>query len=231
MRHTIQAVIGGILFLAASCLGYGGFEVTAGFVDFSKLNQALTTFNQAHPPDGWNGSGKFTYKTPLMWYGGHGGEYVGPVTLGGSGAVAARFNQADSLGSELGAIRGNFEAGFPYSPVEWFWVRPTVELSGAGWVIYAHSKENGAVIGNFSANFKRWFGAWNISAAPGVELMGSLPTSGESFIGLFVKTSYYIPLSKPGWFGDRNPPDFDLSRFYVQIGIRFGKSHYSEPEY
>jgi len=65
-----------------------------------------------------------------------------------------------------------------------------VELSGAGWVIYAHSKENGAVIGNFSANFKR-------GLEPGTSLprrrraMGSLPTS-ASLHRLFVKSSYYI---------------------------------------
>lgn len=224
MRHTIQAVAVGVLSLAALCFGYGGFEVTAGFVDFKGLNRDLTYLNQADPPQGWNGSGKFTYKAPLWWYGGHGGEHVGPVTLGGSGALAARTNQADSLGSELAAVRADFEVGFPHSPVEWVWVRPTIELAGTGLVIYAHSKENGAVVGNFSANFKRWFASWGIGAAPGVEVMGSLPTSPESFIGLFVKASYFIPVSGSAWFGDRNPPDFDLSGVAIQIGLRFGKT-------
>jgi hypothetical protein len=224
LRHTIQAVVIGLLSLAALCLGYGGFEVTAAFVDFKGLNQDLTYLNQAPPDTGWGGHGEFTYKAPLWWYGGHGGEHVGPVTLGGSGAVAARANQADSLGSELAAIRANFEVGFPYSPVERVWVRPTLELAGTGLVIYAHSKENGAVVGNFSANFKRWFATWGIGAVPGVEVMGSLPVSTESFIGLFVKASYFIPVSGSAWFGDKNPPDFDLGGFAIQVGLRFGKT-------
>jgi len=232
LRHTTQAVVAGVVFLGAICLGYGGFEVTAGFVDFKGLNRDLTRLNQLDSANGGiGGSDSFNYKMPLWWYGGHGGDHVGAVTLGGSGAIAARANQADSLGSEVAAIRANFEMGYPYSLVERAWVRPTLELAGTGMVIYAHSKENGAVVGNFSANFKRWFASWGIGVVPGVEVMGSLPISEESYMGLFVKASYFIPVSGSEWFGDRNPPDFGLSGFAVQIGLRFGKAAFREFEY
>ena len=225
MRCAIRAGVAGFLCLAAVCYGYGGFEVTAGFVDFKGLNRDLTYLNQLDSAGGGiGGTGSFKYRTPLWWYGGSGGDYVGPVTLGGSGAIAARANQADSLGSELAGIRASFELGYPYSPVARAWIRPTLELAGTGTVIYAHSKENGAVVGNFSGRFKRWFAAWGFAAVPGVEVMGSLPTSEESFIGLFIKTSYFVPLGRPAWFGDKNPPDFDLSGFVLQIGLRFGRN-------
>jgi hypothetical protein len=159
-----------------------------------------------------------------VWYGGHGGDHVGPVTLGGSGAIAARASQSDSLGTELAALRANFEVGYPYAPIGQAWVRPTLELAGTGLVTYAHTKENGAVVGNFSARFKRWFAAWDLGFVPGVEVMGALPLSEQSYIGLFVKASYFVPLTRPAWFGDKNPPDFDLGGFTLQIGVRFGKS-------
>jgi len=54
--------------------------------------------------------------------------------------------------------------------------------------------------------------------------MGSMPISDESYIGLFVKASYFIPVTRPAWFGDKNPPDFDLGGFALQIGLRFGKT-------
>jgi hypothetical protein len=224
LRHFIRAVAVGVMALVPVCFGYGGFEVTAGFVDFKGLNEKFTYFNQADTPFGVQGSGSFKYRTPLWWYGGHGGEHVGPVTLGGSGAIAARANQADSLGSELAGIRATFEVGYPYSPVAQAWVRPTLEFAGTGVVMYAHTKENGAVVGNFSARFKRWFAAWDMGFVPGVEVMGALPMSEESYIGLFVKTSYFLPITRPAWFGDKDPPDFDLGGVTLQIGIRFGKS-------
>ena len=225
MRHTIRAVVIGVLSLAPFCFGYGGFEVTAGFVDFKGLNRDLTNLNRLDSASGGiGGTGSFNYRGPLWWYGGSGGDHVGPVTLGGSGAFAARANQADSLGSELAALRASFEIGYPYSPVERAWVRPTLELAGTGMVAYAHSKENGAVVGNFSGRFKRWFATWGIGVAPGVEAMGSMPISDESYIGLFVKASYFIPVTRPAWFGDKNPPDFDLGGFALQIGLRFGKT-------
>ncbi len=223
-RRLIRAVVIGVLVLAPLCFGYGGFEVTTGFVDFKDLNRLFTYFNRSDTPFGVKGTGSFVYRGPLVWYGGHGGEHVGPATLGGSGAIAARASQSDSLGTELAALRANFEVGYPYAPIGQAWVRPTLELAGTGLVTYAHTKENGAVVGNFSARFKRWFAAWDLGFVPGVEVMGALPISEQSYIGLFVKASYFVPLTRPAWFGDKNPPDFDLGGFTLQIGMRFGKS-------
>ena len=223
MRCAFRVGVAGVLGLAAMCYGYGGFEVTAGFINFRGLNQKLTLLNQTPiTEDSWaGGSGAFTYKTPLWWYGGHGGAQVGVVTIGGSGAFTVRANHADSLGSELAAIRGNFEVGYPYSPVEWFWLRGCLEIGGAGCAIYAHSVENGVLLGNFSGNFKRWYSAWIISAAPGVELMGTLP---GSYVSLFTKASYAIPVAGPQWLGDQSPPAFSLGGFSIQIGLRFGQT-------
>jgi len=217
--------VAGLLSLAAVCFGYGGFEVTGGFVDFGRLNRKLDTLNQTPIPEDTfaGGSGTFSYRMPLWWYGGHGGSQVGPVTLGGFGAVAARANHADSLGSELAALRAGFEVGYPYVPVEWFWLRGCLELGGASLAIYAHSVENGVVLGNFSGRVKRWYSSWTVSAAPGVEVMGMLPTFPGSYAGLFMKASYVWPFAGSHWFGDQPPPDFSLRGFYLQIGVRFGR--------
>jgi hypothetical protein len=211
LRHATPTGAVGFLLLAAACFGYGGFEVTSTFHNVSGLNHRLDSLNRE-----WNGTREFAYRSPLWWVGGHGGEHVGPVTLGGSGALSIWHHyQADSLESRLFAVRANFEVGFPYSPNEWVSVRPCVELGGNGLVVYAQT---------LNAGSKMWFAAWTVGAAPGVELMGSLPMSSESAIGLFVKGSYFIPISGPAWFGDKDPPAFSLSGFAIQIGLRFGKT-------
>jgi hypothetical protein len=209
MKHVIPVLALGVLFLAAVTCGYGGFEVTGTFNDLAGLNHKLDSLNHAR-----NGSRSFTYRSPIWWFGGHGAEHVGPVTLGGSGAIAPYSHQADSLKSDLAALRANFEVGFPYSPNQWVWVRPCLELGATGLVVYAQT---------MNADSKWWFAAWSVGAAPGVEVMGSIPTTSESFIGLFVKASYLLPISGPSWFGDREPPSLGLGGFGLQIGLRFGK--------
>ena len=179
--------------MVALCLGYGGFEVTGTFNDAKGLNHTLDSLNQVK-----NGSGNFTYKSSMWWFGGHGGARVGVVTIGGSGAVTVRANHTDSLGSEMAAVRGNFEVGDPYSPVE-----------------------NGVLLGNFSGNFKRWYSTWVLTAAPGVEVMGTLP---GSYVSLFTKASYVIPIARSQWLGDKSPPAFSLGGFSLQIGLRFGET-------
>jgi len=203
---VIPALVLGVLSLVALSPGYGGFEVTSTFNDLSGLNRRLDTLLGTH---------HFTYSAPMWWFGGHGGEHVGPVTLGGSGAFAPYAKQSDSLKSQLAAIRANFEVGFPYSPNEWVQVRPCLELGATGLLVYAQT---------VTAATKKWFAAWSIGTTPGFEVMGILPTSPESFIGLFLKASYLIPISGPSWFGDSPPPAFSLSGFALQLGVRFGKT-------
>ena len=202
----IPALIFGVLSLAALSYGYGGFEVTSSFNDLGGLNRKLDTLLGAH---------HFTYRAPMWWFGGHGGEHVGPVTLGGSGALSASAKQSDSLKSQLAAIRANFEVGFPYRPNRWVSVRPCLELGATGLLVYAQT---------ITAATKKWYAAWSIGTAPGFEVMGSLPTSSESFIGLFIKASYLIPISGPSWFGDSPPPSLSLSGLALQLGLRFGRS-------
>ncbi len=209
MRHKIPALVAGILFLATLGLGYGGFEVTSTFNSMGGLNDRLDSLNVARM-----GTGRFNFKSPLWWFGGHGGEQVGPVTLGGSGALAWRGNQADSVKGNLAALRADFDVGFPFIPNQYVWLRPSLELGGAGALVYAQT---------YNADAKYWFASWTVGATPGIEVMGILPTSSESFMGLFVKAGYFIPFSGPSWFGDKNPPAFSLRGFSLQIGLRFGK--------
>jgi hypothetical protein len=204
------------------CLGYGGFEVTSSFVDMKGLNQTLTALNQNE----WNGSGKFASLSPLWWLGGHGGLQVGVFTFGGSGAIGARASHADSLGSELVAVRADFEVGYPYAPVDWFWVRPCVNVGFAAWLIYVHSVEDGMLIGSPQPNYTRRFEAGTFGAAPGVELMGTLHSSRESYVGLFARVDYFVPVAGPDWFGYSPRPKFGLGGFALQVGLRFGSTPY-----
>lgn len=206
MKHVIPAVALGVLLLAASSPGYGGFEVTSTFNDLDGLNRKLDTLLGTH---------NFSYRAPMWWFGGHGGEHVGPVSLGGSGALSSSARQSDSLESQLAAIRACFDVGFPYRPNQWVWVRPCLDLGATGLLVYAQT---------LRADTKKWYAAWSIGTAPGIEVMGSLPTTAESFIGLFVKASYLIPISGPSWFGDSEPPALSLGGFALQMGVRFGKN-------
>jgi len=196
----------GFLLLATVSFGYGGFEVTSTYNNLDGLNRKLDTLLGTHA---------FSYRAPMWWLGGHGGEHVGPVTLGGSGALSSSSQQSDSLKSQLAAIRAYFEVGFPYVPNQWVWVRPCLDLGATGLLVYAQT---------VAANTKKWYAGWSIGAAPGIEVTGSLPTSSEAFIGLFVKASYLIPVSGLSWFGDAEPPSLDLRGFALQVGLRFGKN-------
>jgi len=232
LKCAIQTVVIVVLGLAAIGYGYGGLDFTAGFPDFSGLKHHLDSLNKIPLVDssGVGGSSEFTYSAPLWWYGGHGGGQVGVVTLGGSGAFTVRSNHADSLGCELAGIRAEFEAGYPYAPVEWFWLRPCLGLAGTGLVVYAHSVEYGYGLGNFREWYKRWYAAWTFSAAPGLEVMGALPTGQGSYVGLFAKASYLMPMAGPGWFGDDAPPRFSPNGFALQIGVRLGKTFFKAEE-
>jgi hypothetical protein len=214
----------GLASLVAAAVGYGGFEATGSFVSFHGLNQALTALNQNE----WNGQSSFEYSGPMWWLGGHGGAQVGVVTLGGSGAISVLANHADSLGSELLALRGEFEAGYPYSPIEQFWVRPCLDVGLATWLVYVHSVEGGLLVGSSQPNYSKWFMAWTIGATPGVEVMGRLRWSPSGFIGLFSKAGYHIPVAGPEWFGDSGHPRFGLGGFAAQFGMRFGSLPYRE---
>jgi hypothetical protein len=207
-----------VVLLAGSAAGYGGFDGTAAFVGVRGLNQSLTALNQNE----WTGSGRFTYAAPTWWLGGHGAGQVGPLTIGGAGAASVAANHADSLGSEMGALRGSFDVGYPYSPVEYCWIRPCLDVGAVAWVIFCHSVEDGYIAGSSEYNFSRWFAAWTFGAAPGVELMGRVRTGEESSFGAYVKTSYFIPLTRPDWYGDEPSPSFGPGGFLIQFGLRFG---------
>lgn len=224
LRFTIRAGVGGVLFLVATCLGFGGFEVTGSFVRVEGLNQALTALNQEER----DGSGQFAYTSPLWWLGGHGGQQVGVFTFGGSGAIGAGASHADSLGSELMALRVSFDAGYPYAPVEWLWVRPCVDVGLAAWLIYVHSVEGGTLVGDLNPNFRTRFEAGTFGVSPGIEVMGRVPSSPESFVGLFAKANYFMPVAGPEWFGYNliPRPKFGLNGFALQVGLRFGKMPY-----
>lgn len=228
MKCATQVVLITVLGLSAMSYGYGGFDFTAGFPEFNGLKQHLDSLNQVPLVDssGVGGSGEFTYNPPLWWYGGHGGGQFGVVSLGGSGAIAVRTNHADSLGCELAAVRADFEAGYPYAPVEWFWLRPCLGLAGTGVVIYPHSVEYGYGLGNFREWFKRWYAAWTVNAVPGLEVMGALPTGQGSYVGLYAKAGYLIPIVGPSWSGDDAPPSFSLSGFALQFGVRLGETFF-----
>jgi len=216
-----RAGVAVVLVLAAATLGmgFGGFGGKGAFVDFEGLNRRLTQLNRGEPPDeGWGGSEAFELKPPLFWLGGHGAGFVRDFTVGGGGGLTARQARADSVSAEFGAGTGFLEVGYCYSPIQYFWVRPCAELSGAAWILYAHSRES------FSEpNFSRWFVGWAVGAMPALELMGRLPYGFRKYAGLYVKGGYFLPFMSPQWYGDESPPDFDLEGWSIEAGVRFGR--------
>ncbi len=195
------------------CFGFGGFSATASFPGFGGLNQDLTELNHT-----WHGADSFEHRAPLWWVGGHGAAFVEDVTVGGRGAVAFRSVAADSLGSEFLGLTGFVEVGYRYAPVDYAWVRPCLDLGGGVWTLFVHSHDS------FSQpNFSRWYLAWTMGAAPGLELMGRLRYRSDNYVGLFVKGSYFLPFHGPSWGGDDDPPEFSLKGFNLHLGLRFGK--------
>jgi hypothetical protein len=216
MKNRFAAVMLGCAALVAAGYGYGGFEVTASYVSVKDLNRLFTELNSE-----CSGTGEFKGRTPLVWYGGHGGSIAGPVSLGGRGALTARDDAADSLEAQMAGAMAGFEVGYPYGPRDWFWVRPCVELGGGAWVHYVHSR------GAFSdPSFKRWFLAWTTGITPAIEVMGRVRYGGESFAGVFLKAGWYLPFGGPRWTGDDDPPAFSIEGFSLQFGLRFGRYPY-----
>ncbi len=217
MNTSVKIALAAVCWVSF-CFGYGGFSVTASFVDYQGLNQKLTELNINPPPEGWGGSDSFRYKGPLWWLGGHGGGLVGDVTLGGGGAAAVRPAETDSLAAELAGLTGFFEVGYRFAPVDFLWIRPCVDISGAAWVHYAHSHDS------FNdPDFSQWYLAWTIGAAPGLELMGKLRYQNYRYVGLFVKANYFLPVVGPQWSQDPDPPSFSIEGFNIQVGLRFGQ--------
>jgi len=153
---------------------------------------------------------------PLWWLTGQGGGAVGSLTMGGWGAVAGLSPQADSVGTELLAVLAAYEIGYPYAPVDYFWVRPCLDLGVGAWLDWVHSLEPG------QDNFSRWYLAWSMVAAPGVEVMGRLRYSEQPYVGLVVKASYPMPFGGQK-FGQPQPPDFRFQGLALQLGLRFGR--------
>jgi hypothetical protein len=198
-----------------SAFGFGGVDMSASFANTKGLDARLTALDRE-----WDSTstGAFRTTSPLWWLGGHGGGHVGLLTVGGRGAVMTRNAKVDGLAAEMFGVNGFFDIGFPYAPVEQFWVRPCLELGGGTWVHYIHSDES------FSQpDFSRWYLAWTFGMLPGAEVMGRIRYMGDNYVGLFVKGGYFVPFSGPGWSGDAEPPKLGLSGFALQFGLRFGK--------
>ncbi|MEO0073578.1 MAG: hypothetical protein ABIK43_02800 [candidate division WOR-3 bacterium] len=199
--------------IAGICLGFGGFGAGLWFPRFAGLNRRLTELNRE-----WSGIGSFRYSPPLLTIGGHGAGEIAGITLGGWGDATVRQEQADSLGSTMAALFGGFEAGYPYSPVEPFWVRPLLDVDLGVWFVDAHSLEDGG------SNFYRWFLGWQMGLTPAVEIMGRIRTSPDSYMGLFVKTGYTLPFMETQWSGSAGRPDFQMKGLNIRLGLRFGRT-------
>lgn len=204
-------MIFGVAIVVAGGFGYGGFGVMATFPEMRGLNRRLTELNHE-----WGGRDSLRISGPMWWLTGHGAAEIGQVTIGGWGAVSGLSQKADSVGNELLAVIAAYEMGYQYSPVEYCWVRPCVDLRFGAWFDWVHSLEPG------QSNFSRWFLVWDMALCPGLEVMGRLRFGEQSFIGLFAKGSYMMPFVL--WeFGDSPVPDFRLQGFALQAGLRFGK--------
>ena len=216
MRYALFGAIGLTLLTASTGYGYGGFEMTGSFVNFSRLDEQFTAFNRA-----WKGADSFVHRGPIPWLGGHGGGLAGPVTVGGRGAFCYKGAAADSLESQLAGAGAFFELGYPWAPVDQFWARGFLELGGTAWVHYLHTKES------FSdPNFLRWYMGWVAGANPGIEVLGRIRYAGDLFAGLFLKAGWFIPFTGTQWAaGSDEPlrPEFSMSGLNLQLGVRFGR--------
>lgn len=201
----------GAVLLASLGHGYGGLSVGMMFPEFAGLERLLARQDSA-----WGGQGRFDIRPPLWSLAGHGAAEVGSITIGGWGALGLLSHQAESTGTELVAAQAAFEVGYPYAPIEEFWLRPCLDIGIGTWCHLIHSQEPGR------SNYFRWHLGWNLSAAPGIELAARLRYAEASSIGVFAKGSYLVPFVPTQWYGDSGPPDFRLKGLQFQFGLRFG---------
>lgn len=209
-KKALTGVVG--LIVVELCLGFGGFGTGLWFPSFRGLNRRLTELNRD-----WNGTGSFRYSSPILTIGGHGAGEIAGATVGGWGEATVRQERADSLGSTLAAVIGGFEAGYPYSPIEPFWIRPVMDVNIGVWFVDAHSLEDGG------SNFYRWFLGWQMGVTPAAEVMGRVRTGSEAYVGLFVKVGYTLPFIETQWSGSAGRPDFQMKGFNIRFGLRFGR--------
>ena len=209
MRRLVLLL--GFVFLA--CYGFGGPEWVMAYPNFDALNNRLTAIN-----DSFGGIDQVLHEQPLNFLGGHGAAHVGSVTVGGRGALGSSRAEGDAVTADLACATGAFEVGYPWAPVEYFWLRPCLELQAAGWVSLV--RPSGSTWGD--AAHRRWNVAWDLSVLPSLEAMARLRYLATHYIGVYASGGYNLPLFKPDYYGHRDPADFDLSGFVVRAGIRFG---------
>jgi len=203
-----------VVFLTATCFGFGGFDFGASLPQYSGLNARLSELNSY-----WGGAESLGFRHPWPWVGGHGAGWIGDFTLGGRGAVTGYMARADSMEVQGGGARVFLETGYVWAPIDELWVRPVVELGGDALLFYVH--DTGSPFRN--PDFSQWYVGWTVGAAPGLEVMGRLRYDLDKYVGLFAKAHYYYPVYGPNWYIDDNPPGFDLEGIHLQAGIRFGR--------
>lgn len=222
MNRT-RIVVAAWILLTAAGMGFGGPGTTLSWLDYRDLDRILTEMNHKwlrrpsvqpfeHAPETW-------------WLGGHGAGHVEPVTLGGWGMAHYSQQDVDSLGSDIAAVIGGFEAGYPWAPqhIDWFWLRPCLDLTAGGFFIAAHSLEPG------QSDFFQWYAGWQLAVMPSLEVMGRLPYAGDAYVGIYLKAGYHLPFIAPQWYGDYDDfarPDLSLRGFQVSTGVRFGRMAY-----
>jgi len=209
MRRPAVLLLAGV----SLCAAYGGFGVTGSFPGFGGLNARLTELNYD-----WGGSRNVRVRPPVLWFGGHGAGMVGDFTIGGRGIAGVQRVHGDSITAEFAGVAGFLDVGYRFEPLDFLWVRPYVDLGGALWGHYVHSRES------FSEpNFSRGYVGWVLGPSPGLEVMGRLRYIEGRYVGLFAKAGYFIPAYGPEWYIHERPPDYEPLGFNVEVGVRFGR--------
>jgi hypothetical protein len=209
----VNRVIGILIACAAVACGFGGPEFVWLYPNVDGLNRRLSEIGL-----GFGSEQVPQQERPFYALGGHGAGQVGAVTVGGRGAAGGVRANGDIVVSDLAFATGALEVGYPWSPVEFCWLRPTVELQASGWVDLVHASNT--VWGE--PELRRWFVGWEVSAVPGLEAMVRLRYLETRYVGLYGSAGYAIPLVPAQYYGHSNPPEFDFSGFVLRAGLRLG---------
>lgn len=202
-----------LLLASTTAAGFGGIEITTLWPRVERLNEHLAAVGLEL------GAGEVPQLEQPIWaLGGHGARLVGSVSVGGRGRLGAIRATGDIVTCDLGLLQGSFEIGYPWSPVEFCWLRPTIELQGAAWADVVHAANT--FWGR--PELRRWFVGWHLAAAPGLEFIVRLLLSPRCYAGVYTGISYALPLLPASYYGHRNPPGFALSGLALSTGLRIG---------
>lgn len=224
------------LVLGTKVGGWGGISVKGLLPDITPLNDAMTTVNR----DQVGGSAEIAFSQPMLLVMGGGGAMFGPVTVGGYGGGLFKDTEGDSLAAHLGYGTGYAQIGFQWDVARWVWLRPVIEIGGAGFTLEMDELIGGSFgqppQDTLRVPYRYYVSAGQANVGGGLVAQFNLPLSSHHFVGLMLKAGYHYPIYQSAWYNENGlrvdpgqADGFGIDGAYLEIGINYAARGEIEP--